>query len=295
MADNTLTADPETPTAPPVESVPTSPATTDWRAALPEDLKGSKSLERYKDVPSLAKSYLEIERKLGAGFSVPGEKATPEEWDAYHAKNGRPKSAEDYGTFKPEKLPEGMSWDDERERGFKTIAFKAGLRPDQVKALAEWDQSYQQGLRGKHMQESADAFKETLSVLSETWGPVGSRSFEGQHAIARAAAREVVKGTRNPVLQQQLADFIEADAEFDPLLLYVLNRYGNELLEDRAIPHELGMGMTADEADAQLAALYKDPAWRNGRDPRHKEVLRQIEAFTAIKLGKNNRNLDAEP
>jgi len=67
-----------------------------WLDDLPDPLKSSKSLAKFKDVSTLAKSYEELEKKIGRSVEVPSKDAKPEEWAKFLARIGRPEKADDY-------------------------------------------------------------------------------------------------------------------------------------------------------------------------------------------------------
>jgi len=110
-----------------------------WRETLPDDLKTEKTLEKFKDIPGLAKTYIELEKdasrlRNAKGVIVPGEKSKPEEWDAYYKALGRPDTPDGYELTAPE-LPEGMTYDEARTKAFAAIAHKEGMTAKQLKAL----------------------------------------------------------------------------------------------------------------------------------------------------------------
>ena len=63
-----------------------------WGAQLSKELKENKdvvkALAKFEDISSLASSYIELEKKLGTMHTLPGEKATKEELDAFYKKLG---------------------------------------------------------------------------------------------------------------------------------------------------------------------------------------------------------------
>lgn len=88
---------------------------SDWRAALPEDLRSEKVFESIKGKdwseagPLLAKNYIHAQRLVGADkLIMPTDKSTPEEIAAFRAKLGVPAKPEDYGWGK---LPDGVTED----------------------------------------------------------------------------------------------------------------------------------------------------------------------------------------
>ena len=104
----------------------------DWRSVLPPDLQQEKTLEKFKGVDGLAKSYVELEKdasrlRNAKGVIVPGENAKPEDIDAFHKAIGRPDTPEDYGFTKPDNLPEGVAWDADRMAAYAKVFHANGI------------------------------------------------------------------------------------------------------------------------------------------------------------------------
>lgn len=69
-----------------------SDALSNWRDTLPDELKMDASLLKFNDIPSLAKSYVNAQRLIGADkIALPGEHATDDEWSEVYDRLGRPK------------------------------------------------------------------------------------------------------------------------------------------------------------------------------------------------------------
>ena len=62
----------------------------DWLLTLDEQLGKSSSLAKFKDINTLAKSYLELEKSQTKSVSIPTEDAAEEEWDDFYNRLGRP-------------------------------------------------------------------------------------------------------------------------------------------------------------------------------------------------------------
>lgn len=114
---------------------------TDWRAALPEDLRGEavfadiKGKDWAEAGPLLAKNYVHAQRLVGAkGVIVPGEKATPEEWNAYYKALGRPDKPEDYAITLPEGVTEDRL-DKTRIESWRKELHAQGLTKKQAEAV----------------------------------------------------------------------------------------------------------------------------------------------------------------
>lgn len=92
------------------------------------------------DFESLAKSYTGLEQLLGKKANavvVPNEKSTPEEVAAYRKAIGVPDSADAYvNALKPEKMPEGVHFDENLAKVASGIAHKHNIPPAAMKELA---------------------------------------------------------------------------------------------------------------------------------------------------------------
>lgn len=100
-----------------------------WTSQLNDELKGNedmmKKLSKFQKISDLAKSYSELESKLGGSITKPGADASQDEINAYYEKLGRPHDADGYS----------IKGDDAKP--FRDIAFKNNLTDDQAKSLFE--------------------------------------------------------------------------------------------------------------------------------------------------------------
>lgn len=156
-------------------------AQPDWRAGLPEELRSEKSLESFKDIPSLAKSFVETKKSMGNAIRIPKADAKPEEWDAYYTKTGRPESPDKYEFTRPQ-LAEGAKYDEDLEKEFRTMAHKAGLQPRQAQVVLD---SYNE-FSAKRMQAIAPQWAESEAKLKTEWGA----KYDKNMAIALEAVKE---------------------------------------------------------------------------------------------------------
>jgi hypothetical protein len=162
-----------------------------WRESLPPELKAEKSLESFKDVAGLAKSYVDNKRETSKlvnskGIIVPGEKATPEEIAAFHKALGRPDTPDGYGLEKPD-LPEGMTYDEVRTKAFAEVAHKEGLTPKQLKALhTAWNEQAKAEFE-RQVKAVKEFTEKTTAEMKKEWG----KDFEANLVTADAAIEKV--------------------------------------------------------------------------------------------------------
>ncbi|WP_425363246.1 hypothetical protein [Candidatus Tisiphia endosymbiont of Hybos culiciformis] len=62
----------------------------DWLANMPEEIRKAESLGKFKDVSSLAQSYLEAEKSLNQRVAVPKDDSSDEEWHKFYSRLGLP-------------------------------------------------------------------------------------------------------------------------------------------------------------------------------------------------------------
>jgi len=101
-----------------------------------DEVRNHPSVAKFKSSEDMAKSYVSLEKKIGAkGVIVPGEGAKPEDINAYQIALGRPENAEGYRFDTPEGLHKNIQITPELENGFKDVALKLGLTNEQAAGL----------------------------------------------------------------------------------------------------------------------------------------------------------------
>ena len=70
---------------------------TSWRDTLPDDLKSDATLNKYSDIPNLAKAHIELQKLIGQkGIIKPGKEASPEQIKAFREALGIPSDPSKY-------------------------------------------------------------------------------------------------------------------------------------------------------------------------------------------------------
>lgn len=168
---------------------------TSWLETLPEDIKKDPSLQTFKDPASLAKSWVNAQKMIGADkVVIPGENATDEEKAAFYNKLGRPESAEKYEL----KAPEGYTLDDATTKSFKEAAHKLGLTTAQANALLAFDAERQKSAVDAQGTAALNAVREELKAYEEKVG--GTEKYMARVDEARVA----VQATTTPEFREFL-------------------------------------------------------------------------------------------
>lgn len=186
------------PAAPPTTSGTTSPSgvadrlapdpTKAFLSTLPKDLQENPSLSRYSNPESLARAYVNLERTLGQDkVPIPKDPNDQEAWDRYYTAGGRPPEPQAYTFVKPDKLPDGMVWDDNMEGWWRGAAFESGLSQRQAQKLVDqYRDRYAAQMDLQNTQVGHDIVK-GKAELQRDWGS----EFEARRALARAAFLEM--------------------------------------------------------------------------------------------------------
>lgn len=250
---------------------------TDWRTQLPEDLRAEKSLASFKDLGSLAKSYLESQKMIGGSIRLPKPDAPPEErqkfLDDLYGKLGRPESPDKYEIGTPT-LPEGVPWDGEMQKEFLGVAHKAGLNSEQAAALLEW----YAGKTVTAVEGMAQATVQVAETLKKEWGAQYDRNL--------ALAQRVVSHLGGPDVLQTLD---ASGLGNDPALIRLFARVGRVMAEAQMIPGEVEGVPGPEEARATLAKIMSDPNHayqpKFAGTPAHDEAIKEVQRLHELIFG----------
>jgi len=195
-----------------------------WGAQLSKELKENaeavKVLSKFEDISGLANSYIELEKKQGSMHTIPGEKATQEELDAFYKRLGKPEAADKY------------SFDQkyEAEKRFAEAAFKANLSDKQAKELYDFILNIGESQKTQYGELLAKKAKETDALLQKEYGNLFEQKIGNYtKALKLLGGGEVMK---------QLE---ETGLAYDPGFVKLMINAGEALGESKAV---IGNGTT---------------------------------------------------
>lgn len=195
-----------------------------WGAQLSKELKENaeavKVLSKFEDISGLANSYIELEKKQGSMHTIPGEKATQEELDAFYKRLGKPEAADKY------------SFDQkyEAEKRFAEAAFKANLSDKQAKELYDFILNIGESQKTQYGELLAKKAKETDALLQKEYGNL----FEQKIGNYTKALKLLGDGE----VMKQLE---ETGLAYDPGFVKLMINAGEALGESKAV---IGNGTT---------------------------------------------------
>lgn len=275
-------------------TVETVSTTTSFLDNLNEDLRTNESLQDFKDVNSLAKSYVEQKRMLGNSIRIPSSDAGEEQFNEFYSKLeqvpgvmrtpnlddeaareqffnklGRPETVDGYQL----ELPEDQQIDMDQANAFLNIAHKIGLTKDQVNALTGFEIE-RMNQYNEYITQSRVSGEETLR---QEWG----NSFDERLAGAKAARNYFAQ--KYPEAIQELTDGTVGN---NPALIAMLSELG-QVLGEKGITNESASnayGLTPSEALAQIQDITNNSshAYHNPSDLEHKAAVEKMQQLYAI-------------
>jgi hypothetical protein len=242
----------------------------DWRQGLPEDIRGDKSLESFKDVSSLAKSYIHAQKMVGSEkISVPNKYATEDDWNAVYEKLGRPKTADEYKFDVKDVDAEGL-------KTFANQAHKMGLLPHQANEMVKW---YQQNVEQTNLANDAkaeEARKNSVMNLKKEYGQAYDNKLK--------AASEFAKQYIDPkVLNANMEDGTKLGDH--PEIIKAFVNIAGKMGEDQFVNPSGPTYLTPKEINKQIATLTAPgSAYWDKNHPSHADAVQEVLALREQKV-----------
>jgi hypothetical protein len=248
-----------------------STTAADWRSSLPDDLKAEPTLQKYADVPNLARAYVHAQRLIGAEkIPVPGKNAKPEDWDFVYSRLGRPESAEGY---KFEGVENGAAIPEETSKAFAAQAHKLGLSARQAGELHKWYSEVSGKAGGLAEEDRARARDDAEAALKAEWG----RAFDRKLQAANGAVSELFD-------ENDIAQMKETGLANNPAFIRMMAKVAEQLHEDTVDGKKVTDALSPAEAEAKIAELMKHPAYMNKNDVQHAPILKEVMRLREIQF-----------
>lgn len=272
----------------PVEST-VSHTPTNFHDLLSEDLRGVDSLKDFKDVNSLAKSYVNAQKMIGNSIRIPAEDAPTEAKSdfinklkeipgvVYLGEDTNSESLKDVyyklGTpsepskYQVDSLPEGVQFGEGLD-DLKNYAHNLKLTNEQFKGLVDF--------RVKELQQESQIHGEFIEKSIESakakWGNQFTNNVKAAEAALNQYKSEFPEAVeqiyRNPLLRN------------NPVLVSVLADIGKAGIERGHIKGDTSIqfGKAPQELKAEISELraYKSDALYRKNHPEHQQVTKKL-------------------
>ncbi len=265
MAEEQVTAVEEQ-SQPSEQTATSEPVETSWRDSLPDDLKGNASLEKFSDVSTLAKSYINAESMIGKDkMVVPGENTTEDQWNDIYNKLGRPESSNGYELQM--NLQEGEVVDEQLYSAFKDAAHANGLSPKQAQGLLNFYNDISTEALNEQANSGVLAQEQSSRELREEWG----RNYETNLNAASNVAKQFLG---EDVFQIELSDgSLLGD---NATLIRGLSKIASIVSEDTLVGDKNDVVSNAGVQEQLNNLTAQGTAYWNKQDPNHDATVKKV-------------------
>ena len=235
--------------------------------SLPEDLRNEPSLRTFTDPGSLAKSYVNAQRMIGADkVAKPGQSWTDDQYNEWYANVGRPESADAYDFD----LGEGAGT--EEVAGLRQAMWEAGLQPRQVDRLANFFREAGENGRAASETRAEEAVYIAEQELRKEFG----QAFEQRMGLAQNAARTLL-GNEG---MQMFEEVTLADGRMlgdHPDVVRMFAKLAEQIGEDNLVGEPTELIMTPEEASRQVAEMTRrDGPYFDKMHPEHDTYVAEV-------------------
>lgn len=233
-----------------------------WYDGLDADLKNDPSITKFKDPTALAKSYRELQKMIGKEkIVIPTEKSTPEEWNEFYKKVGRPEELTGYEAADVE-LPEEIKLRAETQEAFKKKAHELGLTKKQFSELSKFQAELSLNNFNQEVENIKSMTQKTETALRKKWGAAyESKVDKAQKVINHHFAGKNIHKAFKALSSDE--GFVEAMAEIA------------ESMGEDSIAGAPRQTMTPKEAQSELNKMLGDTKhpFHNEMSPEHAEAV----------------------
>jgi hypothetical protein len=252
--------------APPADA----PVVPEWLSSfegIDADVAGDTSLKAIQDVPSLVKSYVHAQRKMGADkVVVPNGNSTNEEWLSFYHKLGLPTEFDAYNMNAPEK----SVLKDDLAEAFKKTAFENRLLPDQAQAMFDFLNTHTSQEIERMQSVEKEELDGKINGLKEEWG----EAFEQNVHTAKLAVDEFGGEDLKAYLN-------ETGLGNDPNIIKVFNEIGKKFFKEDTFQGESrpAYALSPDQAQQRINEIQGDfnGAYYNSMHPDHKRIVDEVQ------------------
>jgi len=242
-----------------------------WLSTLPDELREHPTLTKFKEQAELARSYINLEKKISEkGIIKPKDDAPPEDWEKYHIALGRPETPDAYEIGRPEGLPDEFPYSEELEGLFKKWAYEEGLTAKQTKNLFN---KYIQTNIAEYNKASkiiGEAKEKAEEILRKEWGD----NFANNLELARKARRQFAPD------QGPEWDQLELGLGNNPILVKMFANIGARMSEGELVKGET----VVKTAEQERTELMNHPAYMDGNHPEHNLIVEKVRKAWGLEL-----------
>lgn len=249
-----------------------------WHNLMPADLMVEQDgkqmpmrdhpfVKESKDLPAFAKRAFDTHREVGSRIPLKVDKTNAEAVATWRKENlpklyeagvleRPPASAKDYKIAKPEKMPDGLAWSDERAGKMAEVAFKHGISPAAIPDLM----ALHEEALGSVLDQVQEISKTTEAEAETALRREFPTDYEQRQEQAKRLTKLLFKS------EEELRLYEDTGLANSPTFLGVLMRLAPLAASDSSMGLRMTEGtLTREEVQSQLADIIS-----NVNNPKHK-------------------------
>ena len=246
----------------------------DFLSMIPEELRDHPSISPIKDVPNLARSFVNAQRLIGAEKLPLPANPSDADLDNIYGKLGRPESAEGY-----EIAPDGVIVTEDVAKSFSEAAYALRLTPDQANGILE----YYRGVASTASEmsvEQENAQKASIeTALRQEWG-------DEYQAKVSDAGKIVKEFGSVDLLGMQLADGTRVGNHPDFIRAFAkIAEFRSSVTSEDTVSDSAQTNLQSRRsAQEEIQAIMNGPNYMNKKDPvaRQAAIERVNELFGVL-------------
>jgi tetratricopeptide (TPR) repeat protein len=231
-------------------------------------LKEDATLGKFSDVGNLAKSYLELQKKIGQkGVIKPGPNDSPEAWKAFREAIGVP-PADKY-----EVKIEGSNFAKETLDWAKKAGAEVGVLPEDMAKIMQSYGDFQTESKKASEKAQAAIAEKNLSALKEEWGD----AYQVNLQKALYALKQVDKDHES--IDKWLASGPGNDVRFIKVMAAVSKLLGEDKMREAGLSDN---ALAPSDIDSQIATLRSNSKVNGFYDknhPMHPSTVQKYESL----------------
>tara|TARA_Y100000114_G_scaffold35448_1_gene31002 strand:- start:196 stop:1011 length:816 start_codon:yes stop_codon:yes gene_type:complete len=258
------------------QEVASDTSTVSFHDTLPENLRTSPSMLKFKDVSGLAQGYVNLEQAFGGDkVAKPTDSWTDEQYNDFYAQIGRPEDINGYHI-------EGAEGDEETWNSYKQAAYDAGLSGKQAQKMAEFLTQTAEQANEAHDENVDSIRQQTRDLITKEFGAATKQRVQ----MANQAAAKY--GMSDLLEEVELANgTVLGDV---PEIIMMFAQLAEDIGEDTLVGEASDLIMTPDEARRKRTELMMSGPYQDKFHPEHDWYVQEVQRHFQLESG----NLAAE-
>jgi hypothetical protein len=243
---------------------------------LDSEYSGDTSLKAIQDIPSLVKSYVHAQRKMGADKTViPNQNSTNEEWMQFYGKLGLPTEFDKYDI----QMGEESIVKEDFFNAFKQEAYDNKMLPDQAQKMFDFFSNRTKNAVDEQQASQQEESANRLNGLKEEWGDAFDQNVFKAKAAVNEFGGEDLKAYLN-----------ESGLGNDPNLIKAFAKIGDSFLKEDNFSEagKPAYAMSPSEAMEKANGIMGDlnGPYYNSMHPDHRRIVDEVSKLFQVGAAK---------